>query len=110
MIVNAYLVITANRSRYYNSRSASLRVTKGAPDLNSNEIAVKLQINVPDTVFDRPIPTLKLDMPQDLVMNPDAEVVTQITAQTVAEALRLDVRTVEDGLVKMLKKRNKETK
>lgn len=110
MIVNAYLVITAKKARYYGGRSASLRVTKGAPDLNSNEIALKLRIDVPDTVFDRPIPLLKLDMPQDLVMNPDAEVVTQITAQTVAEALKLDVETVEDGLVKMLKKQKKEGK
>lgn len=102
MIVNAYLVITASRSRY-NSYSYTLRVTKQEPSLNSNEIAMKLKVNVPDEVFKRPVPLLELDVPKEIVMNPDAEVAARLTADTIADALQLDVETVTDGLLTMIK-------
>ena len=104
MKINAYLVITVNKSRYYNSSSASLRVTKGEPTLAGNEVAVKLNVNVPDEVFKRPVPVLSLDIPKEIVMNPDAEIVAELTAGTIAESLRLEVEDVKDSLVEMIKK------
>lgn len=99
MNIKAYLIISGNKQ---------LRVTKTPPYLHANEIAVLLNLEVPNAVFTRPIPVLDLAIPQDVVMNPDAELVARVIALPVAEALKVEIETVTDGLVEMVKERHNE--
>lgn len=88
----------------------SLRITKNTPSLYQDEISVKLDINVPDAIFKRPLPTLSIDLPENVVANPDAELAVRLTAYDVSEALKLNVQEVQDGLWELLKKRDQEAK
>lgn len=45
MIVNGYLVVSA---------SGSLKVTKTKPNLDWNQIAISIHLNVPDALFQKP--------------------------------------------------------
>lgn len=69
------------------------------------ELAIQLEIDVPDTFFRRPIPKVQLDIPEEYLVNPGAEVAARWVADPVADALKLDVKTVEDGLLTMLRSR-----
>ena len=106
MKVNGYLVATVRQGRY-NQQSATLRVTKQQPKLAANELAFNLSINIPDTMFKRLIPVVKIDVPGDMLVNPNPDIALSLTAASVAEALRLDVKTVEDGLKQMLTDKEK---
>lgn len=93
MTINAFLVI---------SDGGALRVVKSRPYLNNNEIAVALNIDVPDAFFERMIPVVQVDLPEEAVAQPDADVSLSITAGAVAKALKLDVSNVHDGLKDMV--------
>lgn len=103
MIITAYLIIDASR------RTPALRLTKTTPALAGSELAVKLRIDVPDSVFRRPIPVLELTLPEDVVINPDAELVASVTADAIAEPLRLEYAAVRDGLLDLLNAAGPET-
>lgn len=90
------------------SSRGALRITKNTPSLYQDEISVKLDINVPDAIFKRPLPTLSIDLPENVVANPDAELAVRLTAYDVSQALKIDVQEVQDGLWEMLRKRDKE--
>lgn len=97
-----YLVATISAGRY-NSGTASYRVVKDEPKkLKPNELAFKLAITIPDEMFKRYIPTVAIDVPRDMLVNPDSEVAINFTAEAVSDSLRLDIEKVEDGLRQML--------
>lgn len=93
MIVNGFLIIDDR---------GSVRMTKGRPYLRNNEVAVQIKINVPDAFFERMIPVVEIDLPKEAVAEPDVSVALNITAQKVADALKLDVQYVYDGLKGMV--------
>lgn len=95
MVINAYLVI--------NNRGA-IRVIKNRPGLSNNEIAVKLEVDVPREFFERLIPTVKIDLPKEAVIDPSAETVLAITAGELAENLKITYSEAHDGLKDMLAK------
>lgn len=94
MLIVAYLTI---------DRWAKLEVRKNPPRLNGDQIGMKLLLDVPNEVFNRPLPVLELQLPKEVVMNPDASLVAQLSAQTIAGTLQLEVKEVTDGLLQMLK-------
>lgn len=96
MKINAYLFISQN---------GSLRVTKRDNSAYPNELGVELVVDVPDIFFKRPIPKVEVSVPEEFLINPDAEVAAGFVSYEVAEALKLDVKTVTDGLVAMLKEK-----
>lgn len=51
MNIQAYLIIDSRKK---------LRMTKGKPAMKANEIAVKPNIGVPDSLFKRPVAQLNL--------------------------------------------------
>lgn len=96
MNIKAFLVI---------SRSGTLRVVKNRPYLNNTEIAVTLDINVPNKFFERLMPTVSIDLPEEAIVNPDTQAVIKISALEIADKLNLDVTAVEDGLRTMLEEK-----
>lgn len=66
MKTNCYLII---------DRSGPVRITKRAPDLTRGQIAVRLQIEVPDAVFAPPdIPDAALIIGEEFMLKPEASV------------------------------------
>lgn len=98
MIVQAHLIINSK---------GKLRATKHHPHLAMDEVAVRLNIDMPNALFHRPIAQLNFSIPESVVMNPDAELAADTVAPAVATVLKLDVKNVTDGLVEMLKAQQK---
>lgn len=92
--------VTAN---LFISRDGSLRITKRDTSTYPTELAVQLVIDVPDLFFKRPMPRVELDVPKEYLINPKAEVVARWVAPDIAGALAIEVKTVEDGMLAMLK-------
>ena len=110
MQVTGYLVVTPRKSgnTYYPRQVADVRYMKTKPTLKAKEIAFWVKINLPDTLWDRPTPELTIDVPKDLLYNMDAEVAVQVVAPEIAEALKLEISQVHDGLIEMLKAKQEE--
>lgn len=85
-----------------------IRVTKQSTGAYANELAVQLVVDVPDVFFNRPMPRVELSIPEEYLINPGAEVTAKWVAQDVSDALKLEVKTVEDGLLTMIKNKEKE--
>lgn len=49
------------------SKSGSTKTTKGRPNLDWNEISIKLNLTLPDSLFAKPILTAEIAIPQDKV-------------------------------------------
>ena len=94
MKVTAYLFINSN---------GGLRVTKKDAAAYPSELGVHLVVDVPDVFFRRPMPRVDVQVPEEFLINPKSEIVASMVATPLAEALKLDVATVEDGLLTMLK-------
>lgn len=89
MKIQAYLII---------SQSGSVRMVKGAPSLSNIEIAIKVNLNIPDSFFHRLIPVVDIDVPADAILSPGIESVVHMMSQEISEKLEVDVNDVEDGL------------
>lgn len=88
------------------NRRGSARLTSGLPQLDRDEIAMQLQMNVPDTLFQRFWPVIRADLP-DSTETQDIRAIVDITAEAVSEALQLSVSEVRDGLQAIIE-RNEE--
>lgn len=94
MIVKANLYITDK---------GNLRITKTDYYPKPNELSVRLSIDVPDAFFKRPTPKASLTIPEDYLLQTDHEMTVNFLAPEVAEALKLEVSDVRDGLAHMVK-------
>lgn len=108
MIYKPYLVLELDTDAYNRPKVTNARVVKNKPTLFSREIGFALEIDIPDVFFNRTAPVVKIELPKDLFVTPDPEIAVSITSKAVAEALKLDVKTVEDGLTTMLKEKVEE--
>lgn len=99
MKINAYMVI---------SDRGSIRVVKTRPELNNNEIAVNLNVEIPNIFFERLMPTINIKIPEEAVLKPDIEVAVAVAAFEVSDKLKLDFKEVEDGLMSMVKAKTEE--
>lgn len=89
------------------SSTGSTRSTKNVPALSPDEIAVGIDLDIPDRYFRRPYPVVQINFP-DPPTDPDPAAAIHITARTIADALKLDVTEVTDGLTKMVERQVKE--
>lgn len=94
MQISQYIVIKKTGTRY--SSRYSSRLTKGSPALDSNEIAVKVSIEVPDEIFDKPALSAKITVPKEAVSKPVIEAavidnVQEIIKQQTGFAVTLEV-------------------
>lgn len=104
MTVDGYLVVTPRKtgSNYYPRKVADVRYMKTKPTLKAKEIAFSVEIILPDTLWDRPTPEIKIDVPKDVLYNMDSEVAVQVLAPEIADALKLEVTAVQDGLTELI--------
>lgn len=74
MKINRYLAIEKSR------RGGSARITTQPPNLKRNEIAVLLNLDIPDALFEKPQLQASITIPDDAVTQPiiDASVVDNI--------------------------------
>lgn len=112
MVVNGYLIVTPKQtgSSYYPRKSAEVRYVKTKPTLRAKEIAFAMEITLPDTLWERPTPEIKMEVPKNVLYDLEAEVAVQMIAPEVADALKLEIKTVHDGLTEMLKNKEEEAK
>ena len=93
------------KANLFINNQGGIRITKKDTSAYPSELAVQLVVDVPDIFFKRPMPVVDLKIPEEYLINPDATVAAQWVAPDIAEALKLEVKTVEDGLVTMLKEK-----
>lgn len=74
MKLSPYLIIKKNGYK------GAVRVTKSAPNLDSNEIALRLNIEVPDELFTKPRLEASISVPKGAVSAPviEADVIDNI--------------------------------
>lgn len=98
--ITGYIVIEAhkrnNYSSYYTGRIS--KVTKTKPAINNREIAIAVNITVPNAFFERLTPVIDIELPEEAVVNPNIQSVIKLTALEVADKLELNITDVEDGL------------
>lgn len=92
------------------TNTGEVRMTKQEKGTNLNELAVELFIDVPDLFFKRPMPIVKLSIPEEYLLNPEAEVIAEWIAPEVAQSLKVGVESVRDGLVEMVRRQEEERK
>ena len=77
MQISQYIIIKKGGG-YYPRYSS--RVTKGSPSLAANEVAVKVKLELPDAIFDKPAFEAEITVPEEAVSKPviTAEVVDNV--------------------------------
>ena len=75
MQINQYIIIKKKNRYSYGSR-----MTRESPALASNEIAVKVSLELPDEIFDKPTFQAQIRVPKEAVSRPiiDAEVIDNV--------------------------------
>ena len=87
MFLERYLVV--GKCQHH---KASARMTAKSPSLASNEVAVKLSLNIPDELFTKPQLQASITVPVSSVSAPviDAEVIDNIQ-ETISKTLGVDL-------------------
>lgn len=78
MQVSQYLIVKKSGTKY--APRYTVRVTKSTPALASNEIAMKVNLVLPDAIFDKPAFEAKVVVPDAAVSKPviSAEVIDNV--------------------------------
>lgn len=66
------------------NHKGSCRLTKGKPSLDSNEIAIQLEVNLPDAIFQRPRLEATITVPDEAAV---AGTIESAVAEDVQEAI-----------------------
>lgn len=88
-----YLIVSSN---------GSVTVRKQKPSLGSDQVAIRLELEIPKKFFERFIPTVGVKIPEDSINDFDVDIAVALSADAVAKSLNLEFETVEDGLRQML--------
>lgn len=96
MQISQYIVVKKTNRWKYTSR-----MTKGSPALASNEVAVKVSIELPDEIFDKPSLHANIVVPKEAVSKPIIEAgvidnVEQIIKQNTGFEVKLEVVEPKD--------------
>ena len=90
MKVDCYLIIQGVKPKYGPYRESrrepgSVRITKKRPNTRSDELAVRLTVDIPDTLFIRPTLEARISVPGDSCNGP---VINTDIADNVAQVIR----------------------
>lgn len=70
-----WLVLQCTRYAGAKAREMKLaRITQKPPHLDGNEVSVKLTVTVARSVFDKGLASITIEVPEDLVSEPDVSV------------------------------------
>lgn len=88
MRLQRYLVVGFDARRY----KCRARLTQKAPVLDADEVAVYLDVHLPDTLFKKPALTAEIQVPEDQVNQPviSADIVDNI-AEEVGKQLGVEL-------------------
>lgn len=89
------------RANLFIKQDGDFRITKRDTRPYPTELGVILNIEVPDSFFNRPLPTANIEIPEGILLHPNQEVTVRWASRQIAEALKFEVETVEDGLRNM---------
>ena len=89
MNIIRYMVISKSERRF---NDGSDRITKNKPALQGNEIAIRVDLSVPDELFKKPMLQASITMPKDAVSAPviDADIVDNIQ-ETISKQLGVEL-------------------
>lgn len=91
--IDCYLIVKAEIATSGHQRGrASIRVAKGKPRLDSNEVAIKLNLQIPSALFTRPSITAEIKIPEDSAPFEITADVQDNIASAIKEISGLDVR------------------
>lgn len=76
MILDKYLIVSAQGRGYRRTLKAELRERE--PQLDGNSIAIHLKVDIPDALFDRPTLEAKMTLPAEAV--PKVKITPEITS------------------------------
>lgn len=84
MKVSCYLRVTAQKTGYCGDvknehyfKPADLKISKQKPDTGANELAIKLDLEIPNSLFVKPTLNFKMTIPEDSVSIPVLEAQVQ---------------------------------
>ena len=102
--VSGYLKIEGKKLGDYSSvyRGRIVSFTQSKPGLTSNQIAVKVEVKVPNAFFERLTPVFNIELPEEAVVNTNIDSVITLSALEISDKLHLEVTDVEDGLKAMI--------
>lgn len=108
--VSGWLVIEGRkRSSYSDYYSGSIvKITKSKPAISNRQICIAVNINVPIAFFERLTPVINIDLPKEAILNPDSEIVIDLSAIEVADKLNLEVTDVKDALTELIEAKKAE--
>lgn len=99
MILDKYIIVSREGRRYSYRLKAEMKERE--PQLNGNEIAVHLRLDIPDALFDRPMLEAKMALPADVV--PKVKITPEITSnlesiikERTGLNLRVGIAPIED--------------
>jgi len=78
---------------------ANARFVQKAPALDSNEIAIKVEVNLPDELFSRPQLKFKIDIPKEAV--PQKEINAEVAGniqQLIKDNMGIQLTIVAQGI------------
>ncbi len=77
MTITKYLIISASKHYSYGSYKAKVRLAERVPTLKGNEVSLRLQLELPDAMFERPQLEAKMSVPVDAV--PEIKITSDVT-------------------------------
>lgn len=86
MKTSCYLIVGAN---------GAIRINKRTYSLNWDEVAIALTLDIPDRLFERPMLSATITLPESSIADVQGPIV--LSAQHVADVLGIDVTDVIDG-------------
>lgn len=70
-----WLVLEATRYSGGQAREMKLsRITQRPPALDGNQVSIKLTVQVPQSVFDKGLASIRIDVPEELIGEPDVTI------------------------------------
>lgn len=81
MKIDQYIVVKGKkRNTNSSARIYSSRITKNKPSLDYDEVAVKVELEIPDAMFEKPALEAKIVIPKEAVLSPviSADVINNV--------------------------------
>lgn len=76
MTITKYLVISATKSRY-GGLVGKVRMVERVPTLKGNEVSLRLSLELPNAMFERPQLEAKMEVPEEAV--PEITITPEVT-------------------------------
>ena len=98
MLLERYLVVGRRRRSGSYTHALNARLTKTRPRLESHELAIKLRVEIPDALFEKPTLTASFTVPKEAAVGPVIDtVVTDNVQEAIEQAtgLKFEVSVVE---------------